>query len=35
MLGQGKDAVNWEYLNELVIMREALTEGLHEAVESI
>lgn len=27
ILGQGKDAVSWEYLNTFIIMKEALTEG--------
>lgn len=35
MLGQGKDAVSWEFLNKLVKMRETLTEGLQEATEFI
>lgn len=30
ILGQGKDAVNWEYLNKFNVMRETLTEGSHE-----
>lgn len=35
VLGQGKDAVIWEHLNKFIVMRDALTEGLHEATEFV
>lgn len=35
VLGQGKDPVIREHLNKFIVLRDALTEGLHEAIEFV